>query len=41
MLDSTAKPSPPAVSRAARRTLVNVLGTAISVVRALFALFAD
>jgi 2-methylcitrate dehydratase PrpD len=30
MLDSTVKPLPPAVSRAARRTLVNVLGTAVS-----------
>jgi 2-methylcitrate dehydratase PrpD len=32
MLDSTAKELPPATSRAARRTLVNVLGTAVSAV---------
>jgi len=32
MLDATAKPLPPVVSRAARRTLVNVLGTAVSAV---------
>jgi 2-methylcitrate dehydratase PrpD len=32
MLDSTARPLPPAIARAARRTLVNVLGTAVSAV---------
>jgi 2-methylcitrate dehydratase PrpD len=32
MLDVTAKPLPPGVSRAARRTLLNVLGTAVSTV---------
>jgi 2-methylcitrate dehydratase PrpD len=32
MLASTAKPLPPDVSRAARRTLVNVLGTAVSAI---------
>jgi len=30
MLDATARPLPPGVSRAARRTLLNVLGTAVS-----------